>query len=74
MMSSADQQIDDILAAHEAVADAEREVTERVAYRAHLVKQALADGVGAQPIADALGVARPRVYRLAEPRSRRGNR
>ncbi|MGQ7788910.1 hypothetical protein [Nesterenkonia sp. K-15-9-6] len=69
-MSAADEQIDAIMNAHAAVADAEREVSERVAYRAHLVRQALDSGVGAQPIADALGVARPRVYRLANPGNR----
>lgn len=65
-MSPHDQMIDEILDAHQAVADAEAEVTDRVAHRAHLVQQALDAGAGAQPIADALGVARSRVYQMAK--------
>lgn len=60
-----DQTLDEVLAAHEAVAEAERLVTERVAERAETVTRAMAAGVGVRRIAEALGVDRSRVYRIA---------
>ncbi|GAB3192214.1 helix-turn-helix domain-containing protein [Nesterenkonia suensis] len=71
MSGTDDRLIDEVIAAHEAVAAAEQEVTEKVAERAMVVQSALDRGAGSQAIADALGVDRSRVYRLAKPQQRR---
>lgn len=55
-----------ILAAHQGIADAEAQVKRLVADRARLIQEAMAAGVAAKDIADALNVDRSRVYRMAK--------
>lgn len=62
---SHDELIDQIVHGHEAVAEAEQRVNDLSAERREFVQAALAANVGAQAIADALNVSRPRVYKLA---------
>lgn len=55
-----------ILSAHQGIADAEARVKQLVADRARFIQEAMADGVSAKDIADALNVDRSRVYRMAK--------
>ncbi|WP_309080261.1 hypothetical protein [Zhihengliuella sp.] len=63
---NADQLVDDVLTAHERVAEAEQEVRDRVALRAAAVKAAIDGGAGATNLARALGVSRARIYDMAK--------
>lgn len=58
--------IDDVLAAQQAVAEAEQKVKLAITARAETVRAALDEGIGAQPVADALGVRRHRVYQMRD--------
>lgn len=57
--------IDDVLDAHDAVIGAQERMRELAACRDQVVRDALASGVGAVPLAEALGVNRQRVYAMA---------
>lgn len=65
-MADRDELIDDVMVAQEKVAEADQEVRDAIAMRAHAVAQALKAGCGAQPIAEALGVGRHRVYQMRD--------
>lgn len=65
-MTSHDELIDDVLTAQKQVKDAEDELTQRIRDRADAIRVALDAGAGAQPIAEALGLSRHRVYQMRD--------
>lgn len=65
-MADRDALIDEVLQAQEKVQEANDVVTQAIRDRAEAVKAALESGCGAQPLADALGVKRHRVYQMRD--------
>lgn len=65
-MSSKQQFIDNVVAASEAIEQAQEAVTAAIADRADAIRAALDAGVGATPIAQALGVTRHRIYHMRD--------
>ena len=65
-MTDHDGLIDAVLTAQEKVKDAEEVLAQRILDRGEAVRVALDAGTGAQPIADALGLSRHRVYQMRD--------
>ena len=65
-MTDYDALIDGVLTAQEQVKAAEDVLAQRILDRGEAVRVALDAGVGAQPIADALGLSRHRVYQMRD--------
>lgn len=65
-MVDRDELIHEVMEANDSVAAANESVTEAVRTRAHAVKLALDAGCGAQPLANALGVSRHRIYQMRD--------
>lgn len=69
-MTSHDELIDNILTAQEKVKAAEDDLRQAILDRGESVRVALDAGTGAQPIADALGLSRHRVYQMRDAGTR----
>lgn len=69
-MSSQDEMIDDVLTAQERVQAADEDLRQAILDRGESVRVALDAGTGAQPIADALGLSRHRVYQMRDAGTR----
>lgn len=65
-MTDHDELIDAVLAAQEQVKAAEDALQQAILDRGEAVRVALDAGVGAQPIAAALGLSRHRVYQMRD--------
>lgn len=64
-MSNHDELIDQIISLTEDITSRQAGIDDLHAERRQAIAQALSAGVGAQPLANALGISRQQVYKLA---------
>lgn len=67
MNAAHDELVGAVLDAHQLALDLQRQQQEAADARAELIRKALAAGVGATILAEALGVNRQRIYAMAKP-------